>query len=293
MSVGSDCGKYDTMSTASLQIKVIRRSDTPLLLGASSAPSTPTVTRSRSTRSRKDVSSSSATFASRHLRPPTTARSAARSLSPALRSGGHALPTRSPTPPGGVGSCKLHPSPQPRTPPSSPAVGQKRLQSRLSPSPSTSCPSSPRLLAPNHTSNRGGSATEIVRPRRASALSRSPSPSPSLIRRDSSIKMANILTQKLVKASTTSSGSSSNIRLSNLTPPTSRKFCSVDERSDSSTASPNASPRLGRKVGTVKPPQEHQRQQQRIKGKKRLLLLSSPFRSDRRKSVTIALTPSN
>ena len=193
------------------------------------------------------------------------------------------LPTRKPTPPQGTVAAssgqdwRQH---QPRTPPSSPMEARRvKVLSEASPSPvaeTSSCPSTPLLQratrlevpsrrvfgAPKDSGYDSNSTrSSIVVPRRASGLSRSPSPSPSrhgstshqagaamgrtthssslaapavshVSRspspgRSPSLKVATLVSKQVLSASTASSSSSSRnvpIRLSDLTPPSARKY---------------------------------------------------------------------
>ena len=251
--------QFTTMATSSLQIKVKipqnSSSNTTLLGGGSSEA---TVGRSRSMRG------STNPYQRRYqekiedasLRLPPHSRPS-RSLSPrpmrnegggVRRSHSPCLPTRSPTPPRGGGS---------KPPPSSPNLQTRKVhlirQGYKTVNDSHSCPSTPLMLratAPRLLISREKSTTEIVKPRRASGLSRSPSPSPSTRspsprRRRSSLKVAERLT--------------SNLKLSNLTPPQQRKYGTASmasyDRSDGEArqkmAPPARSPRTMRKLGTA------------------------------------------
>ena len=254
MSDSGNGSKFVPMATTTLQIQVRVPDRGRPETGAV------TVSRSRSMRSTRGESdrnqeshNSPATRGSfgSSLLPPK-ARTA-RSLSPALKRTPlssnsshhhhqHALPTRSPTPPQGSISNVSS-----KAPPLEPFNQRSFSPSFVSSAPTTPLSGrmqqTPKLEFPINAGN-----FDIVKPRRASAvLSRSPSPSPS---RNPSLKMANLLSQKVIgetksgRAGTRDSGSTtgggggnSSLRLSNLTPPTSRKYGTTSiasyDRSDS------------------------------------------------------------
>ena len=274
--------------------------------------STGSVSRSRSMRRPEhSAAPSSSSSSSSRLALPVAPPRTSRSLSPALRRTpespfyyqqqqqqqqhcplhGMLLPTRKPTPPQDLGhSSSSHWRQQPRTPPSSPMEVRKRLapavtSSSSSPSLETSsCPSTPllqrsgaRLEVPSRrvfgAQKDSGYDDRIVVPRRASGLSRSPSPSPSRHGssprvpqsltapppsvprspspgRSPSLKVAALVSKQVLSdsASVASakkqpySSAAAPIQLSNLIPPAARKYGTASmasyDRSDSDVRSP-------------------------------------------------------
>ncbi|XP_059091826.1 cAMP-dependent protein kinase catalytic subunit 3-like isoform X2 [Tigriopus californicus] len=241
---------FKTIGTASLQIQVRMPAQRSTSMREASQ-STSDRTRSSGSRSSQQggvyVSTSS-------LAPPKNVRSA-RSLSPAgnrkplspSSHHRHALPTRAPTPPRDARDAPD----RPLAPPSSPNI-ESRRRMLLSNSATHSAPATP--LPPRSPKIQISSARtdkneffkpklehpEIVIPRRVSrtALSRTPSPSPS---RNQSLKLATRLSQQVIDVA---GAGASGIRLSNLTPPTTKKYgtssmASLD-RSDSNSPPNNS-----------------------------------------------------
>lgn len=216
---------FKAIGTASLQIQV----RVPAQRSSSMRETSPTTSdRMRSSDLRS--SRQGVHVATSSLAPPTNVRSA-RSLSP---SGNrrplspsshhrHALPTRAPTPPRDAPN-------RPMAPPSSPNIESRRrmlLSGSTHSAPTTPLPPrSPKIQISSARVDKNEffkpklEHPEIVIPRRVSrtALSRTPSPSPS---RNQSLKLATRLSQQVIDVA---GAGASGIRLSNLTPPTTKKY---------------------------------------------------------------------